>query len=459
MELASIHTYKHIYFIGIGGIGMSALARFFKSQGKQVSGYDLTQTRLTDTLTQMGIDIHYDTNVDKIPGDIDLVIYTPAIPQDHAELYQLQQSNIPVIKRSKALGMLSKTMDCIAVAGTHGKTSTSAILAHLMKSGGLNPTAFVGGILKNYDTNYLEGSSNWFIAEADEYDRSFLQLYPKITIIQSLDADHLDIYGTHEEMLATYEKFSLQTQEGGTIILQKGLKEYFSDTWMEEVEKRKIKCIEISSEGSAEYHNIQIKDHRFYFDLRSPFGNLENILSVMPGEHNIMNATAAILATISAGLDPEMINPCMESFEGIKRRFEWIVDTQDFILIDDYAHHPTELKSAIDTARKLYPDAHITAIFQPHLYSRTKDFYREFAQQLDRLDRVFLLPIYPAREKPMPGVTSDMILDIMKNINGYSIDFQYISTKLRDYRPEILLTLGASDLDKYHKTIIDSLSL
>ena len=459
MELASVHTYNHIYFIGIGGIGMSALARFFHSQGKKVSGYDLTQTKLTDSLTQMGMTIHYDTDVNKIPSDLDLVIYTPAIPAEHAELLYLQNSEVPVVKRSVALGLLSKAMDCIAIAGTHGKTSTSAILAHLMKSGKLDPTAFVGGIMKNYNTNYIEGSSNWFIAEADEYDRSFLQLFPKITIIQSLDPDHLDIYGDHQEMIATYEKFSLQTQEGGTIILQHGLKKMFSASWEDKLKEKNIKLIEISEEGKVFYQNIRVENHRFYFDLETPSGPLKGILSAMPGEHNIMNASAAILAALAAGLDPELVPLCMGSFEGIKRRFEWIVDTEDFVLIDDYAHHPTELKSAIDTARKLYPDAHITAIFQPHLYSRTNDFHREFAQQLDRLDRVFLLPIYPARELPMPGVSSNMILDIMKNINGYSIDIQYLSAKLRDYRPEILLTLGASDLNKYHKTIIDSLSL
>ena len=458
MELSKITTYQHVYFVGIGGIGMSALARFFKSQGKKVSGYDLTQTKLTDILSASGIAIHYETNVDLIPEDIDLVIYTPAIPKDHAELVALQNSTIPVIKRSKALGLLSKSMDCIAVAGTHGKTSTSAILAHLMVSGGLDPTAFVGGILKNYGTNYIEGSSNWFVAEADEYDRSFLQLYPKITIIQSLDPDHLDIYGDHEEMIRTYEKFSLQTQEGGTIILQEGLRSMFSDDWENELIKRKIKFIEISEEGEAKIQNVKVENHRFYFDLTTPDRVFRHLLSVMPGHHNIMNASAAILAVLEAGLAPEKLADCMASFEGIKRRFEWIADTQDFILIDDYAHHPTEIKSAIDTARLLYPDSKITAIFQPHLYSRTNDFYREFAEQLDRLDRVYVLPIYPARELPTPGVSSKMIVDIMKTFNGYCIDFQDISTKLRDYKPEILLTLGASDLDKYHRTIIDILS-
>ena len=458
MELSDISTYKHIYFIGIGGIGMSALARFFNSQGKKVSGYDLRQTKLTDTLAAAGINIHYETNVKLIPEDVDLVIYTPAVPKDHEELVTLQHSEIPVIKRSKALGLLSKSMDCIAVAGTHGKTSTSAILAHLMVSGGLNPTAFVGGILKNYNSNYIEGSSNWFVAEADEYDRSFLQLYPKITIIQSLDADHLDIYGTHEEMIRTYETFSLQTQEGGTIILQEGLRELFSDSWETKLDKRNIKFIEISSNGDAKIENVKVHNHRFYFDLKTADISFSELLCVMPGHHNIMNATAAILAVLEAGLAPEKLKDCMASFEGIKRRFEWIVDSEQLVLIDDYAHHPTEIKSAIDTAKLLYPNAKITAIFQPHLYSRTNDFYREFARELDRLDHVFLLPIYPARELPMPGVSTNMIVDIMKNINGYSIDFQDISTKLHDNRPEILLTLGASDLDKYHPIIIDILS-
>jgi len=458
MELSDIKTYQHIYFIGIGGIGMSALARFFKSQGKKVSGYDLTQTKLTDKLSSSGVNIHYTTDVSLIPDDIDLVIYTPAIPKNHDELVALQNSKIPVIKRSKALGLLSKSMDCIAVAGTHGKTSTSAILAHLMVSGGLDPTAFVGGIIKNYNSNYIEGVSNWFIAEADEYDRSFLQLYPKITIIQSLDADHLDIYGDHHEMIRTYEKFSLQTQDGGTIILQSGLRDLFSDDWEQKLEERNIKFIEIAEEGNASIKHVKVENHRFYFDLDTPLGSFSELMSVMPGYHNIMNASAAILAVLEAGMPQESLAGAMSSFEGIKRRFEWVADTQDFILIDDYAHHPTEIKSAIDTARLLYPASKITAIFQPHLYSRTKDFHREFAQQLDRLDQIFLLPIYPARELPMPGVSSEMILDIMKNINRYCIDFQDISTKLHQYRPEILLTLGASDLDKYHGTIIDILS-
>ena len=458
MELSDIKTYQHIYFIGIGGIGMSALARFFNSQGKKVSGYDLKQTKLTDTLSASGIDIHYETDIKLIPENIDLVIYTPAVPKDHAELVELQNSDIPVIKRSKALGLLSKSMDCIAVAGTHGKTSTSAILAHLMCCGGLEPTAFVGGILKNYNSNYIEGSSNWFIAEADEYDRSFLQLYPKITIIQSLDADHLDIYGSHEEMIRTYEEFSLQTQEGGTIILQDGLRETFSADWEAALAQKNIKFIEISEKGPATIQNVKVENHRFYFDLKTSEMTLTDLVSVMPGMHNIMNASAAILAVMEAGLEPEDIEMCMATFQGIKRRFEWIVDNQDFVLIDDYAHHPTELKSAIDTAKLLYPESAITAIFQPHLFSRTNDFYREFAEQLDRLDRVYLLPIYPAREQPMPGVSSEMILDIMKTFNGYCIDFQDISAKLRDYKPEILLTLGASDLDKHHRTIIDILS-
>ncbi len=458
MEQTNINAYKHIYFLGIGGIGMSALARFFKNQGKKVSGYDLTQTTLTDKLDSLGIDIHYDIDIQKIPEDIDLVIYTPAIPKDHAEFQFLQNSVIPIIKRSEALGELSKSMDCIAVAGTHGKTSTSAILTHLMKSGGLDPTGFVGGILKNYNTNYIEGKSNWFVAEADEYDRSFLQLCPKITIIQSLDPDHLDIYGDHAEMIAAYEKFSLQTQNGGSIIIQEGLKEMFSETWTDQLKNKNIDLIEISESGKARIDKIRVENHRFYFNLVTPQGTIDDIVSVMPGEHNIRNASAAILAALIAGLDIESVHFCMASFEGIKRRFEWVVDNQDFILIDDYAHHPIELKSAIDTVRKLYPDAHISAIFQPHLYSRTRDFYEGFAAQLDRLDQIFLLPIYPAREKPIPGVSSQMILDIMKNNNRYSIDFQDLSHKLRDYRPEILLTLGASDLDKYHKTIIDILS-
>lgn len=458
MELKKLVEYKHVYFIGIGGIGMSALARFFYSKGKAVSGYDLRQTELTDALTEEGMKIHYEEDVQQIPFDVDLVIYTPAIPADHKELEYLLDSDRPVIKRSQALGLLSKSMKCIAVAGTHGKTSTSSIVAHLMKDAGLSPTAFIGGIMRNYDTNYLQGSSEWFIAEADEYDRSFLHLTPTIAIVQSLDADHLDIYGSHEEMLRTYEQFTLQIVEGGILIMQAGLSSNFSKGWRRALFDRNIQLFEVGPEEMVKYDQVSVWSHRYHFDFVFNELLIDELVCRMPGLHNVKNATAAILACLKAGVSAGQIKDGMDAFGGIKRRFEWIFETENFVLIDDYAHHPTELSAAIDTARKLYPKGHISAIFQPHLYSRTQDFFEEFAQELDKLDQIFLLPIYPAREQPIPGVSSQMIFDIMKNNNRYLIGFQDLIGNLQANRPEILLTLGASDLNKFHKQIIGVLT-
>lgn len=458
MELKQLTEYKHIYFLGIGGIGMSALARFFHSIGKTVSGYDLTQTALTDELSECGMKIHYEVDVQRIPYDIDLVIFTPAIPVDQLELEFLLDSDTPVIKRSQALGILSKSMKCIAVAGTHGKTSTSSIVAHLMTDAGLSPTAFIGGIMRNYDTNYLQGNSEWFIAEADEYDRSFLHLYPTIAIVQSLDADHLDIYGTHEEMINTYEKFTLQIVESGILIMQSGLASHFSKDWRRAIFDKKIQFFEIGPDENVKYDQVSVYTHKYHFDFVFNEILIDDLICRMPGIHNIKNATAAILACLKAGVSAGQIKDGMDSFGGIKRRFEWIFETETFVLIDDYAHHPTEVKAAIDTARNLYPNAHISAIFQPHLYSRTQDFYREFALELDKLDQIFLLPIYPAREEPIPGVSSQMIFDIMKNNNRYMVGFQDLIGNLQANKPEILLTLGASDLNKFHKQIIGVLT-
>ncbi len=458
MELKKLVEYKHVYFIGIGGIGMSALARFFYSIGKAVSGYDLRQTALTDELTAEGMKIHYEEDVQLIPFDVDLVIYTPAIPSDHLELNHLLDSDLPVIKRSEALGLLSKSMKCIAVAGTHGKTSTSSIVAHLMTDAGLSPTAFIGGIMRNYDTNYLQGDSDWFIAEADEYDRSFLQLTPTIAIVQSLDADHLDIYGSHEEMLRTYEQFTLQIVDGGILIMQSGLSSYFSEDWSKTLSNKNIQLFEIGPEEQVRYDQVSVWSHRYHFDFVFNELLIDELVCRMPGLHNVKNATAAILACLKAGVSADQIKHGMDAFGGIKRRFEWVFETENFTLIDDYAHHPTELKAAIDTARKLYPEAQISAIFQPHLYSRTQDFFEDFALELDKLDQIFLLPIYPAREQPIPGVSSQMIFDIMKNNNRYLVGFQDLIGNLQANKPEILLTLGASDLNKFHKQIIGVLT-
>ncbi len=457
--MPDLSSYQHIYFVGIGGIGMSALARYFRSRNVKVSGYDLTRTKLTDALSEAGCNIHYDENVSLIPDDIDLVVYTPAIPNDHKELSFLKRENkVVILKRSQVLGLLSEEKECIAVAGTHGKTSTSAVVAHLLHEAGLSPTAFVGGIMKNYNSNYIEGSSNWIIAEADEFDRSFLHLYPRILIIQSLDADHLDIYKDYQSLINAYERLTEQVKPKGYIILQNGLIDKFSDTWREKMKSQQINIIEFESQFGPKINKVEVKDHRFVFDLQLFDHYYADIPCEMPGLHNVKNKASAIVACLKTGLSIEDLLKGIVSFKGIKRRFEKVFDNGKCVLIDDYAHHPTELKAAISTARKLYPNRKITGIFQPHLYSRTQDFYREFAHELDQLDELILLPIYPARELPIEGVSSSMILDIMKNNNGYLLEVQYLIPKLHDISPDVLLTLGASDIDKYHDEIIQVLN-
>ena len=449
-----IDAIKRIYFIGVGGIGMSALARYFLARNVKVYGYDLTQTSLTKMLETEGIEIHYNDAVDLIPKDIDLVVYTPAIPKDHKEFNWLQNQGLPIVKRAQLLGMLSENMKAIAVAGTHGKTSTSALMAHILKYCGLDTTAFLGGILSGYNSNYIDGSSEYVILEADEYDRSFLHLYPDYLVINSLDADHLDIYGSHAEMISAYEQLTYQVKPGGFVLLMGDFEKLFDRDWRDKLQSKQIRILNFAFDFFSD--NMRVESSNFMFDFRSKWNCSNDLISIMPGSHNVQNASAAVMISVLLGLDQQMVRKALVEFKGIKRRFEYLLK-EPIVMIDDYAHHPTELKKAVETVNNLYSGKRTLGIFQPHLFSRTKDFYRGFAEELEKLDEIWLLEIYPAREKPLDGVTSALIYNLIRNDNKRLIKSSELLDELlkNKERIEVLVTLGASDIDKYHQKMIE----
>lgn len=442
MELKDIQT---IYFIGIGGIGMSALARYFRGHGAEVHGYDRTETDLTRALAAEGMHVHYDDDVRHIPAKVDLVVWTPAVPQDHSELAWFRAHNYPLQKRSEVLGIISRGKRCIAVAGTHGKTTTSTMVTHLLRSAGVDATAFLGGISANLGSNFVEGKSDWVVVEADEYDRSFLQLHPEIAVLNSLDPDHLDIYGTPEAIVETYKQFVRQIKPGGTLLYKHGLP---LDDVAEELRAggRKVLTFGIDA-GDYEAHDLRVEDGQMAFGIQSSIYDWSDLHLAYPGRHNVENATAAWAAVHCSGAFTPGMSEALARFRGVKRRFEFIVRQPDIVYVDDYAHHPAELRAAISAARMLFPDKKITGIFQPHLYSRTRDFTDDFAAALDQLDTCLLLPIYPAREKPMPGIDSELILSKMNLLNKKVVSKAELLNEIQNNRPEILLTMGAGDID------------
>ena len=436
---------KRLYFIGIGGIGMSALARYFRLHGAEVYGYDRTATDLTRALEAEGMQIHYDDDVAQIPENVDLVVFTPAVPKDHRELNWFQEHNYPIKKRSEVLGLISEAKRCIAIAGTHGKTTTTTMAAWLLRASGVDATAFLGGISANFDNNFVEGASDWVVVEADEYDRSFLQLHPEIAIINSIDADHLDIYGSAEAVVESYEQFIRQLKPGGKLIYRHGLPlEKVADELR--AAGRQVFTFGIE-EGDYEAFDVRVEDGQMAFGLRSTIINFSHLRLDYPGRHNVLNATAAIAATLSAGGFSPELPAALAGFRGVKRRFEFIVRLPDLVYIDDYAHHPAELEAAISAARMLYPDRKITGVFQPHLFTRTRDFVQDFAIALDQLDECILLEIYPAREEPVPGVTSATIADRMKNLNVTMTTKSGLLNILKTKELEVLMTMGAGDVD------------
>lgn len=445
---------NRVYFIGIGGIGMSALARYFKAKGCEVCGYDRTETTLTKALCAEDIPVHYADDVNLIPESYKtekehvLVIYTPAVPSGLNEMRWFRKHGYLMMKRSQALGRISEGKETIAVAGTHGKTSVSTMIAHLLVSAGISCDAFLGGLSKNYGTNLLlSDDSRFLVAEADEYDRSFLQLHPHIAVITAIDADHLDIYGTYDHLSEAFRQFATQIKPGGALVIKYGLKMTVSQG---------IQVFTYSLDNpSADYYaeDIRIEQGGYVVTVHTPSGNMENVRMGIPGLVNVENSIASIAVALLAGADKEKIKEGTGTFEGVRRRFDYRVNTGSRIYIDDYAHHPEELRYTIESVRQLYPDKRITGIFQPHLYTRTRDFADGFAQSLSLLDALILLDIYPAREEPIEGVTSQIILDRVTIEDKILCSKEQVLDVLKNKSIEVLLTMGAGDIDTLVKDI------
>jgi UDP-N-acetylmuramate--alanine ligase len=445
-----VDQFREVYFIGIGGIGMSAVARFFHSKGVTVSGYDKTPTVLTKELEASGINVHYEENIDLIPKEAQLIVYTPAVPKDHKELVYYQQRGNKVVKRSDVLQLISESSFNICIAGTHGKTTITTMVAHLLRDTGFGCNAFLGGISVNYGTNFWSNPKNVCVIEADEYDRSFLKLSPDIAIITAMDADHLDIYGDAASVEQAFIDYSKRVKPGGLLITQFGLKR-----GKELIAERQL-TYSLQNESADVYAtNIRMMNGSYEFDVIMMDNKIENVVLHMGGMHNVENVIAAIAAASSLGIENEKIKAAVESFRGVKRRFEYIIKTNSLVYIDDYAHHPEELRALINGAKTLFKQRKCTVIFQPHLYSRTRDFADGFAEVLDMADEVILLPIYPARELPIEGVTSQMILDKMSNaVRSVKTKEEVMDWIKNEYAGNIskefgniLITAGAGDID------------
>lgn len=438
MELQAI---KRVYLVGIGGIGMSALARYFAQRGCLISGYDKTRTALCSLLESEGIKIDYEDLADRIAADFmkcddaTLVVYTPAVPKESEILNYFRVQGFALYKRSEVLGIISAGQFCIAVAGTHGKTTTSAMIAHILKDTGFDCTAFLGGIATNYESNFLQGSNNVVVVEADEYDRSFLTLHPDLAVITSMDADHLDIYGNAGQLEDSFKLFAGQLKSAGTLFFKSGLPLEHGLTYG------------IANTSGISANGIRVEAGNFVFNYEDGFKHIAGIKMLLPGRHNIENALAAIAVALKLGVEAELIKKALGKFRGVKRRFEYIVKTDDRIYIDDYAHHPAELKACFAAVRELFPAKKLTVIFQPHLFTRTRDFADEFAEVLSTVDDLVLLDIYPARELPISGINAEFLLDKVtiqdKKILNKTQVLGYIDAKL----PSLLLTVGAGDID------------
>jgi len=417
---------------------MSALARYFKAAGKLVYGYDKTASAITAQLEELGIEIHFEDVVDAVPVKSEdkenvLIVYTPAIPKTHKGFEYVKNQGFTIKKRAAVLGLLTKDKFCLAVAGTHGKTTTSAILGHLLAETKIPVTAFLGGIATNYNSNLIQKGEEVIVVEADEYDRSFLQLYPNIACITSMDADHLDIYGDVSVMEEGFREFAKHVQKDGTLFIKNGLE---------------LKGITVGIEDDSEYSgkNIMIKDGTFHFDLQHPKGILTDIKSRLPGRHNVFNAVTALAMAIKFGVSPEALKPALENFRGVNRRFTYRVNRKDLVLIDDYAHHPTEIDAVHESVRELYPDDEILVVFQPHLFSRTRDFMEDFAISLSQFDEVLLLDIYPAREEPIEEVNADVLLEKITLSRKRKISKKTLENEIKNAPARIKVMLGAGDI-------------
>lgn len=440
---------KNVYFIGIGGIGMSALARYYKFKGYNVAGYDRTPSDLTAQLEKEGIAVHYEDRPELVPADVaeSLIVYTPAIPQDMGELKKVMNGGYTVLKRSRTLGEITRGQRCLAVAGTHGKTTTSTLTAHIFTATGEGCSAFLGGISRNYGTNLLMSRNNTVVVEADEFDRSFLQLFPEIAVITAVDPDHLDIYGDYEHVVEAFKAFAAQVS--GTLIAKKGTPIGPSDT------PAKFLTYHYTDTG-ADF--CALNPHPddcgyFHYDLKYPGGVLKNVRVGVPGWVNAENSVAAAAIALTYGLDPQVVKSAIGTFQGVKRRLEVHVNSPKLSYIDDYAHHPAELASAISSMRDIFPGRRLTAIFQPHLYTRTRDFAQEFAAALSLVDKLILLDIYPAREEPIPGVTSEMIFKDVTAPEKVLLKKEELMDYLSDEPLDVLVTFGAGNIDRFIEPI------
>jgi len=455
----SLSQVKAVYFIGAGGIGMSALERYFLARGLAVGGYDKTPTELSERLQKEGVLLHYEDNVDLIPErfknkETTLVVYTPAVPFNHSELMWFRREGFEIQKRAQVLGTLTREMKGLCVAGTHGKTTTTAMLAHLLHESEVGGNAFLGGITKNYGTNYMVNhESPYVVIEADEFDRSFHHLRPYATVITATDADHLDIYGTEDAYLDSFRRYTELIQPGGALIMHTGLK-------MKQNADSSVRVYDYSrSEGDFHAENLRIGGGRIVFDLVSPLGNIADVELGVPVSINIENGIAAMALAQLAGVDGEAIRRAMKTFSGVDRRFDFKLKNERIVLLSDYAHHPEEIRQSIQSVREVFDGRKISAIFQPHLYSRTRDFFPQFAESLSLLDEVILVDIYPAREAPIPGVTSQIIYDnLREGIEKRMVHKEDLPNLVRHHDFDVLMVLGAGDVDNYVPQLADILT-
>ncbi|KGK31763.1 UDP-N-acetylmuramate--L-alanine ligase [Cellulophaga sp. E6(2014)] len=448
MNMNQIHS---VYFLGIGGIGMSALARYFVYLGKNVGGYDKTPSPLTLELEETGMAIHYEDDVALIaPNFLDketcLIVYTPAVPKEHSELNYFFDQKFTVKKRSEVLGLVTNETFCFAVAGTHGKTTTSSILAHILKEAHVPMTAFLGGISEDFGSNFYFQGSEYSVVEADEFDRSFLRLSPNIACITSMDADHLDIYGTGEELQKSFREFAARIKVGGKLFVRNGLP---------------MEGITYGIEDDADYcaKNVEIVNGAYVFELQTPTVLYKGIRFKKPGRHNLLNAVVALGMALEANVKPENLFPALESFKGVQRRFSYRIKNDDFVFIDDYAHHPTEINAVFEAVSEMHLGKKVLAVFQPHLFSRTKDFAEDFAESLSKFANVLLLDIYPAREKPIEGITSEWLLRKITSQHKKLVQKSELISEIQKQAPEVLIVMGAGDIGlevvKIQKAIVN----
>lgn len=442
MNLGQVHN---VYFIGIGGIGMSALARYFVANGKTVAGYDKTRTDITEALEALGAKVHFEDDIKRIEtqfldSDTTLVVYTPAIPNDHKELAYFRNNDFRVLKRSAVLGEITKDTFCFAVAGTHGKTTTTSILGHLLSECGVEVTAFLGGISENYNSNFILKGTKVTVVEADEFDRSFLTLSPDMACITSMDADHLDIYGEADALRSSFVEFSKKLKTNGKLFIKNGLP---------------LKGITFGIEDSSDYsvQNLKISNGSYVFDVKTPTRLLENFKFNLPGRHNLSNALIALAMSVEYGVPHQQLAKALASYRGVKRRFTYQIKTDRLVFIDDYAHHPEEINAVYQAVREMYPGKKVLAVFQPHLFSRTRDFADDFAKSLSRFDEVILLDIYPARELPIEGITSEWLLGKISNPNKKLVQKPELITAIKQSAAPIILTIGAGDIGEEVKHI------